>query len=217
MHLWIATLCLALPVAAMAEPPVTIPLRAQFEGGDTIPYRRIESDDFHGTSAPAGNRGEAHVVASICAGLAFAPDARLVVERVESHDALPVYEARLQQLGFEARMDRDCSYWNAEDSGYSEAYVLQHEQLHFAFVEIRARRLSGQAAEIEEDIYGRAHNPEAAIEQVREELFSLLKSENSELDERHGDLDSHTSGWYFPQLLNGWTEKVSDELRETAP
>jgi hypothetical protein len=44
-------------------------------------------------------------------------------------------------------MNRDCSWWN-EKATMDAAYVLEHEQIHFALTELGARSLSANAAQI---------------------------------------------------------------------
>lgn len=83
-----------------------------------------------------------------------------------------------------------------------EWYILQHEQIHFAIMEVASRQLSRTMEKLSERHSGsnvalRAY--ELTLEYVQE---------------RHHEFDSETSGRFDPEGLERWVGVLERQLRE---
>ena len=79
---------------------------------------------------------------------------------------------RIKHIAFEATMNPKCSWWNPNLPRRKTAYVLQHEQIHFAISEIAARKITRktQATAQEFIVIGNSY------QQVRDEIIAKVKT-----------------------------------------
>jgi hypothetical protein len=126
-----------------------------------------------------------------------------------------------EQTGaFRAVMQPDCSFWNEAvgpigslgglagtsiipgmPTPQPDWYVLQHEQIHFAIMEVAARRLSASLAEI------------PAPDRTHSNIESAYRLTLSHAAERHRNFDAATSGTFDPQKLAMWVRLLETEMR----
>ena len=188
----------SLALAACASPPAPKP--EDWLGGEVVGYRLLVKEDFQ-----AANSG--HLWGNIAHG------AEICVQIIPSQDH--------EQTGaFRAVMKPSCSFWNEAVgkvgtlgglSGVSvipglptsqpEWYVLQHEQIHFAIMEVAARRLSARIAEIPAE---------------RRDASSIESAYRLTLDhtrERHAKFDAATSGTFDSAKLDLWVGVLETEMR----
>lgn len=142
---WIFALSLAWTGCAglpdYARPMAEVRGLEDYGAGDVIPYRALRRADFLASAPPP--QVEAHAAslrAYTCANISPDPDQR--VEMLP--EAAGSYRARLTRFHFRAEMDRSCSWWNPRPVRLPDEYILQHEQIHFAIVEVSARRLTAR-------------------------------------------------------------------------
>jgi len=176
---------------------------------DLIPYRELTRADFRAENPPAEFAGHAFEAGAFtCASLAPIGDTLAFFRPTRVPG---VYLARFENVGFRAQMDRSCSWWNARSVGLPTAYLLEHEQIHFALTEIAARRLTAalRALRVED-------SSDRAMARLREEYEALLGDAKDELLRTNTDFDRATSGRYAPEEQHGWLERVSRDLVESA-
>jgi hypothetical protein len=168
--------------------------------GDVVPHRLLAKDDFQAERSSRVWGNVAHG-AEICSHIVPAED----------HE---------RTGGFRAVMNPKCSFWNKAVgpvgtlgglAGVSvvpgvptkqpDWYVLQHEQIHFAIMEVAARRLSREI----EQVPPSSREPSAIARAYRLTL--------SHAAERHARFDSATSGTYDPGRLDAWVRVLEDEMR----
>jgi hypothetical protein len=172
---------------------------AEWTAGDAVGYRLLTKDDFRASSS-SGVWGNIAHGAEICSFIVPAQD----------HE---------RTGAFRAVMNPGCSFWNKTGKvttlgGLSAVsvipflptqqpdwYVLQHEQIHFAIMEVTARRLSQQIAEMPAE-----QRTTSAIE--RAYRLALAQA-----DERHAQFDAATSGTFDPQKLGAWVRALETEMR----
>ena len=112
---------------------------------DLLPYRTLTRDDFRADAPPLVLPHDAPPHGAMtCARIM--PQAKLA-----TRSSSGAQELRLLDLGFAAAMDRSCSHWSAT-SPLPEAYVLEHEQIHFAIVEREAQRLNARADALSKEL-----------------------------------------------------------------
>lgn len=179
---------------------------------NSIPYRELTRSDFRAVSVPARlgthkKRLNAHTAVSIrpVAGAEYTITRGMIGDQ-------QVYHGRVEHLAFEAVMIPGQSWWNPAVVKKRQPYVLQHEQIHFALMELAARKLTrtvngdsrvasvygGSAAEIRSEL-------QEVIGQLIEESQRLaLKS--------HTQFDEDTSMQYNPGVQQAWHDKVMAEL-----
>jgi hypothetical protein len=115
--------------------------------GDLIEYRTLTRADFQGP-APTGSAAQhvdkigalTHALIKHDPGVGFAG------KQITSPNGDQRVEGKVQNLRFRAWMDRSRSWWNPKPGMAPESYVLEHEQIHFAIVEIEARKMNAEGA-----------------------------------------------------------------------
>jgi len=108
------------------------------------------------------------------------------------------------------------SWWNPFLAKEKQAYVLQHEQIHFALMELEARRLNRKAALEDQRLQECAFDVEIAKEKLSATLDQWMAEAVQESLKRHEEFDVATSHLYVPRIQQGWYNKVMQELQNTA-
>lgn len=218
-HRYLACLALLLSTAChsalpeFAEPTSGSAAPEGQSDKDLIAYRSLTREDFRGAAPPEEMRAHAERLGALtCANLFTSPEPQYVIEQ-RGDD----YRGHYLNLDFVARMDRGCSWWNPEPSPDTpEAYVLQHEQVHFALAEIAARRLDRDAKAVLDEVVS-----DSSLERVEKELRArvqdMLDDAVSQLLKRNLDFDRDTSNKYAPEVQARWFEEVSAELAASTP
>jgi len=123
----------------------------------------------------------------------------------------------IERIGFEAVMLPERSWWNPGIPAGLRAYVLQHEQIHFALTEIAARRLTNESREWASQVL--AVKP--TLQEVRSELARQIQDKiNATMEEslkRQSEFDEDTSLFYNPRRQQWWYWTVEDELKTASP
>ena len=228
---WLVAAAMVIPGAAHAEPdpieaeaPSELPGYAKPQGRvlsqdelgmisrDLVRYRRITREDFRAAEPPPHVVGyEDRLGAATCALITPLANARVEVRELPTG----VFVARVLDLGFEARMDRQCSWWNDAHTGQSPEYVLEHEQIHFALFELEARRLNAEAAAMASRLGASGRSQEAVMAAYNDALRRELEVAAKRVIERSLEFDEDTSNSYRPDRQRAWHERVSRELGES--
>jgi len=190
---------------------------AQELGGDVIRYRRLTREDFRGSEPPpefAPQRDR--IGAATCAYLAPRPEMSIAVVSVASNETEASYRASPEGVGFRALMNRDCSWWNAEQTRIPPDYVLEHEQIHFALLEIHARRLDARAGELAQSATVSSSDPDEALRLAHAKLEAELSTALAKAMQRQREFDEDTSMGFRPDRQAVWLERVRAELAQTS-
>ena len=184
---------------------------SEFQGGDLIRYRTLTRDDFRGP-APTGPAAD-HVdkvgaqtfaLVKHDPGVGFA--GKQTTEKGDKHIV-----GKIQNLHFRAWMDRSRSWWNPKPSNTPESYVLQHEQIHFALVELEAVTMNGEGAELMEQTFESDDEEELQAE-IKKAINAVVREGLERLLETNRDFDEETSARYDPKQQNAWWQRVQREL-----
>jgi predicted secreted Zn-dependent protease len=84
-------------------------------------------------------------------------------------------------------MDPTCSWWNSAQLQVGPEYVLQHEQIHFALLEISAREINREIAKLRIRVPSRDRASaiaEASLKQVLEAARDRYVSQGQRFDEQ---------------------------------
>lgn len=190
-----------------AKPRVGVTSSDPANPGDLIRYRTLSRADFKAGAPRADFAKHAHEIGAYTCGI-FPPT---IGHRIEaSRDAAAgVWIARVVDAEYFAVMDRSCSWWNPSQSAMPADYVLQHEQIHFALVEIEARKILAQSRSLEVRAPSRAEATLAAQEQIDR----IARQAPAALLEVNTRFDRDTSARYDPRRQAEWWAHVEAELR----
>jgi hypothetical protein len=195
----------ARPKALRADP-------AQMDAADTIRYRALTRADFLGATMPPQFGDDPNsLAAATCVYIRSAPGSELVIRQLEGGR----FEARARNLGFVALMGRGCSWWNDRRAAVAPEYVLQHEQIHFAILEVEARRMNARVPEITESTATAADAEREALALCQANLEELMQDHIDEAMERSTQFDEETSVGVNLERQQAWHEQLQAELRET--
>ena len=184
----------------------------EIASGDLIPYRTLTRADFL-ASAPAGN-ASAHtdkVGALTHALIKHEPDIAFEGREITSPNGDRRVEGRIKNLAFRAWMDRSRSWWNPKPGQAPESYVLQHEQIHFAIVEIEARKMNAEGALLMQETF-KAKSSQEIQKKLEAAVTEIIKDGMDRVLERSTDFDEDTSINYDPKKQNEWWQRVQSEL-----
>ena len=189
----------------------------KLDSSDVISYRQVTRADFRGTQAPPEFAKVAdRVGAATCGQVRTTDDTQFLINWKQ---ATPSSEKRfwveVKKLGFMALMDRRCSWWNERLAARAPAYVLQHEQIHFALYELGARKLNASIDALKRDMASDGSSQQQVQDRAQQALNEALGKATTELLDRNRDFDQDTSLGYRPDRQRQWLQKVTAELAET--
>jgi len=196
--------CSTLPEHARPRAGVMDP--SAYQATDTIRYRKLTRADFRAAAPPAHVAEHANSFGAFtCANVV--PDGMTRV-RFDPTREKGTWLASLENAAFHAEMDRGCSWWNPKGPEVPAAYVLEHEQIHFALTEIQARRLNAKLREVRME----TDSPESAAAELQGRYNEALEEATKELLRASTDFDEDTSGSYEPARQARWRERVESDL-----
>jgi len=187
---------------------------ASVDGEDLIAYRKLTRADFQG-KAPVGEAA-AHADAMGAQTYAIVradPNLRISITGTEQPNGRVRYFGRIDKLlHFRAEMDRRRSWWNPNLKDVPEAYVLQHEQTHFAIAAAEAHQLNKKAAELTAEMHATGDSEEAVRSAIQKKLDDVIRGALADLIDENGKFDEDTSARYEPKKQSEWLRKVTAEL-----
>ena len=179
---------------------------------DEFGYRQLTRKDFKASSPFIDSTEEdSHLQARSC--IKIRPAVKAIISKGVIHGN-QVYAGRISEVRFEARFLPHCSWWNPKVSAKRTAYVLQHEQTHFAIAELEARKLSKRTDGEWTEYFALG----SSAEEVQQELSRRLQEHTEKLTldglEEHLKFDNDTSMFFAPYVQRKWLEKVESKLAE---
>jgi len=186
------------------------------DGEDLIEYRTLTPGDFRGDK-PVGEAAQ-HIDAMGAQTYAILrPDAnvRILITETSEPDGDKRFSGKLGSvLHYRAQMDRKRSWWNPNLKEVPEAYVLQHEQIHFAIAAIEAQNLNATAAALSTEMQAEGDSQEEVRRAIQAKLDLVMRDALDRLIERNGKFDEDTSARYVPKKQDEWWRRVRSELRD---
>ncbi len=181
---------------------------------DAFTYRRLTREDFRADALPPDRAAHAaDINAHVCTQIRPRPDTQVVISRSRLAGTDMVIGS-IPHIAFEAVMIPGCSWWNPRLDARQTAYVLQHEQIHFAIAEQTARQLTAEAQEHLRDFIVVEYTPEAAREAIAQTIRSLIRSATQASHKTHTAFDEETSLFHSPRRQQWWMEKMERELAQ---
>jgi hypothetical protein len=207
--------CSTLP--EYAAPKGGVVSAAQLDSSDVIGYRQLSRADFRGVQAPSEFAKVAdRVGAATCGQVRTTDDTLFLINWRQETPASPKrFWVDVKKLSFMALMDRRCSWWNDRMAARAPAYVLQHEQVHFALYELGARKLNQEAEAIKQSMLNTGDSQVAVQNHAQRALNDALVRATDDLLQRNREFDEDTSLGYRPDRQRTWLQKVTQELADT--
>ena len=202
--------CATLP--EYAAPTIAVVDDIDMDLSDVIPYRELTRDDFRGLRPP--RQFDARMAAVTCVYTQPVVDREAIeIQPETTAGSVQAYVVTYGNLSYRALMNRSCSWWNSAVDSFEEAYVLEHEQIHFALFEIAARKWSaGPPVKIQLEADEREvmlENLQARFEEILQQRLAVLLAQNRKFDEE-------TSVGHNPEKQQRWLEMVQQQLAATA-
>lgn len=184
---------------------------------EAITYRQLTRADFKASALPQdSSMHAASINAHTCTRVRPTRDSSFSVSHARYDDSM-VYIGSIDTIGFEAVMIPGCSWWNPALPTENHAYVLQHEQIHFALVELTARRLTVDARQKVRGFMSIHPTMEAAQAEVTATVNGWIRTATEESLATHTAFDEDTSLFHSPRWQQWWLEKVEHQLADLKP
>jgi hypothetical protein len=203
--------CTTLPEYARPKMVPADTLRNLSSTGFT--YRPLTIADFKATDlSRAMGTHQGHVNAHSCIQIRPTADTRFSIVPQHFYGTVQ-YFGSIAHIGFEALLIPECSWWNPRMPKNMHAYVLQHEQIHFAISELAARRLTAKARRLASTYLVIGATRQEELSELQARVKSLLKEALSESLKEHTAFDEDASMSPNPRQQNWWYREVTARLK----
>jgi hypothetical protein len=178
-------------------------------------YRALSVDDFQAQSLPDNLVSHTqNIAAHACCRIRTTEDASYKITRGYLNQQIQ-YFGTITHIAFEAVMVPACSWLNPKVTEEKLDYVLQHEQIHFALMEIAARDLTREAKGEAKDFLAIQSTYKATQGEVAARIKDLVRSTSEAVLMDHTAFDEETSLYFDPGIQQRWMERVEEQLLET--
>jgi len=189
--------------AAMADPAML---------DEAVTYRQLTRSDFRAPGLPADQKAHASAInAHTCARIRPTPETRFSVVRTRYNGSV-VFIGGIENIRFEGIMIPGCSWWNPDLPAGMHDYVLQHEQIHFALVELAARRLTADIQEEARSFMTIQPTAKEVRAQITATVNQWIRSAMEASLEMHTAFDNDTSLFHSPGWQQWWQDKIEKQL-----
>lgn len=127
------------------------------------------------------------------------------------HNNFGLYKAYLQELAFKAVMVPSRSWWNPQLPPEKNSYVLQHEQIHFALMEIAARNLT-QKLHSSKDKAISGTTRDIVEKRLMAAVDKEITAAQTQILKEHTAFDENTSLRYDPHRQQEWYDDSMKRL-----
>lgn len=153
--------------------------------------------------------------AALVGAVRVAPGSEFSIIPLQTGSDSTLFEATARNLHFQAIMDRKTSWWRSELDSISTAYVLEHEQIHFAIFELEARSLNARIPEIATRTRSTGRTMEDARRSASARLEEELQASNRKLAERQSEFEKETANGDNRNRQQEWWDQIQAELAAT--
>jgi len=175
-----------------------------------VSYRQLTVDDFKAVTLSTTIKDHKHMIsAHTSVSLRPVTEIQYIISPPQINFGL--YKAYLQELAFKAVMVPTRSWWNPQLAPEKTAYVLQHEQIHFALMEIAALDLNKKLSNaVGETVSG---TDRKSVERLlMAAVNKKITASQKEILKEHTSFDEETSLYYDPQRQQEWYDNSLKEL-----
>jgi hypothetical protein len=212
--LWFALIAGCAQLPEYARPRFHTPDNGSTVSGEGFGYRPLTVEDFSAESLPPEYSQFNHQInAHSCISIRPSRDSKARITQ-GIYGNQPFYVGSIPEVTFEAVFVPACSWWNPEVNESRQAYVLQHEQIHFALAELAARQLTRRAREEMKDYLAINNSYQELQEELKNKLKEMAHAAMEASFEEHTDFDEDTSLRHDPRAQRWWLEEVEARLSE---
>lgn len=177
-----------------------------------ITYRQLTVDDFQASELPANIQPHAKSMgAHACVLLRVAKDSKFMITPRYLNQQID-YVGSIKYIDFEAVLFPECSWLNPDIYWAELEYILEHEQVHFALMEIAARKLTREARKEAENFIAIQPTYEETLEEISGMITDMLETALQTALKEHTSFDEETSLYYDPERLQWWLDRVEAAL-----
>jgi hypothetical protein len=181
-----------------------------------VSYRELTIADFRAPALPKDLISHKHDLnAHTSVAIRTRPEAKYLFS-FEGSKAGQLRCGHAENLGFEAVMLPEKSWWSPTLAADKEAYVLQHEQVHFALMEVAARQLNRRAAVERVQLTACEADAEAVTNRISATIDRWMAESQQETLKQHGAFDEATSRLYALKVQQWWYDRAMKELLDLA-
>ena len=204
--------CSRLP--AYSQPRVEISDAAH--PSQAISYRELTVADFRAPALPDDLLShKQHLNAHTAVAIRTRPGAKYIFF-LQGSNGIQSRCGLAENLGFEAVMLPEKSWWRPTLATDKEAYVQQHEQVHFALMEVAARKLNRRAVKEHKQLMACGADAEAVASRISAILDQWITETQEETLKQHREFDQATSRLYALKVQQWWYDRVTRELLDLA-
>jgi len=177
-----------------------------------IPYRMLKKSDFKAQSltGKALNK-ERHLNARSNIQIRPVSSTQIIVRKSVIGDT-PVFLGIVNGLRVQAVFIPEASWWSPFISPEKTAYVLQHEQIHFALMELTARKINQDIADNPPELSAIGNTAQEAQTLATLKMRDFINRYNSEIIKEHTAFDKDASLFYAPKIQERWWKDVASRL-----
>jgi hypothetical protein len=171
-----------------------------------IGYRQLHRDDFLAAQPPDYALRHAERLGALTCGV-IVPDNDFVVQ-YETNQRTGNTWLRIKNSSYRGKMDRNCSWWNPAQNLIPDAYILEHEQIHFALLESYASKINREIDELRIQV----NSVDEVTKAAKDHATRLLQRGLDELAEESLRFDAETSETVNPVAQRRWLREVENRL-----
>lgn len=176
-----------------------------------VSYRQLSIDDFKAVTPSDTIKDHKHMI-NAHTSVSLRPVTEIQYIISPPHNNFGLYKAYLQELAFKAVMVPTRSWWNPQLAPEKTKYVLQHEQIHFALMEIAARDLNKKlSTSVGETVSG--NNRKIVEKLLIDAVDKKMTATQKEILKEHTSFDEDTSLYYDPQRQQEWYDISLKKLK----
>ncbi len=183
-----------------------------FRTSQVISYRELTIADFRAPALPKDLLSHEQDLNAHCSVAIRTRPGATYLFSFQKSDAGQLRCGHAENLGFEAAMLPEKSWWSSTLAADKETYVLQHEQVHFALMEVAARQLNRRAALERYQLTACAADAEAVINRISATIDRWMAESQKETLKQHGEFDEATSRLYSLKVQQWWYDRAMKEL-----
>lgn len=175
-----------------------------------VSYRQLNVDDFKAVTPSDTIKDHKHMI-NAHTSVSLRPVTEIQYIISPPHNNFGLYKAYLQELAFKAVMVPTRSWWNPQLAPEKTKYVLQHEQIHFALMEIAARNLNKRLrTSVGETVSG---NDRKIVERLLiDAVDKKITAAQKEILKEHTAFDEDTSLYYDQRRQQEWYDNSLKKL-----
>ncbi len=178
-------------------------------------YKTLSIKDFRATSPDGISiKNQQHLQARSSIQIKPHASTKIVIIR-STHKGVPLYWGNISDLSFGAFFIPEYSWWNPAVKQRNKKYVLQHEQIHFALMELSARKINEEIKNHREGLPFVENTEKEVQRQLQQWIKNIVQKHQTEILAEHTKFDEDTSLFHSPKTQKKWWHDMEKRLKKT--